>query len=472
MWPLLLGFAALGFGGYYLSRRKDRQQDEDHVALLHEMAAPLGGTVLTRGHADGWSAALWPPFEMTTRGLARLAVRRKPRFDVAVEFTRGPWRVRISEASIRRRTTGPGHTSTSYEHRIDIVTADLPPLRVTEQRDADFMGRPADPNNDPAPGDGSLLTEAPATVVQRQGHWVRAAISAPANQHLTAFTSDHAAAARMLNAQATSWLLDRQRTWPRMYTFESGLLYTTAPGRIDPFEVTATVNTMLGFLDCIPGAAPAGSTAESTPARSSTDAASARSAVEDENHLIAEPAPSTADNEDGESDGGDEEKSSVMSKLGIAGIVVASLALLLGLLGYGSVALINGVAMATGLSQDVEVRIVGESDWKSRRQTSITEKYIGEYTLDGRAHQVGVASGEVGDVIEGQLPALPIDWLGFHDTEPTTDSNWWVPYLYILAGVVCFGLLVGPIWLAQSEGQGPPSAAQGPPAGNPSMRPE
>lgn len=463
MWPLFLGFAVIGFAGHYFVSRKDRQKEDAHLAALREMAKPLNGTVLTRGQADGWSAALWRPFEMTTRGLARLAVKRNARFDVAVEFTRGPWRVRISEASIRQRATSGRHASTSYEHRIDVATADLPPLRVADRRTTDFRGRPVDPDNGPTPGDGSVLTEQPATVAQRQGHWVQAAISAPANQRLAAFTSDPAAASRMLNAQATSWLLDRQNMLPRLYTFESGLLYTTAPGRIDPFEVTETVNTMLGLLDCIPGAAPAGAATGAMPAQAN-HAASVQSQVENENHLVAEPPRSAAVP--------DEEKSSKISTLGVVGIVIASLALVVGMLGYGSVALINGVAMATGLSEDVEVRIVGESDWRSHRNSSVTERLIGEFTLDGRTHQVGVSSGEVGDVIEGQLPALPIDWLGFHDTEPMTDSNWWTPYLYILAGVVCFGLLVAPVWLALSEGKGPPSAAQGPPSPDSSMRSE
>ncbi|MCP2253028.1 hypothetical protein LY13_001772 [Prauserella aidingensis] len=463
MWPLLLGLAAIFGGGQYLASRKDRQEEKAHLDALREMATPLSGTVQTRDEAGAWSAALWPPFEMETRGARRLAVRRKPRFEVAVEFTRGPWRVRISEASIRQRSTGPSKISTSYEHRIDIVTTDLPPLRLTEQPDTDVTGRAIDPDSPFTPQDGSLVTEPPVTVAQRQGHWVQAAIASPANRYLAAFTSDHAAAARMLNTEATSCLLNRQRMFPRVYTFESGLLYTTAPGRIDPFEVTRTVNTMLGLLDCIPGAAPAGAVAGATPAQAG-DATPVHSQVENENHLIAEPAPSAAED--------DEQKSKEIPTLGIIGIVIAAIALLLGLLGYGSVAMINGVGMATGLSEEIEVHLVRESDWRSSRQGSITSKFVGEYTIDGRTHQVGVSSGEVGDVIDGNLPPLPVEWLGFHYDEPTTDTNWWEPYLYIFIGLVCYGLLAVPIWLGRSERKELAAAAQDPPSGDPSMRPE
>lgn len=256
MWPLLLGLVALGVGSSWFVRRKEGQTDKAHLAALQDLAGALNGTVLPRGQADSWSEPLSPWFRVQTRGLAKLAVRRRPRCDVAVEFTRGPWRVHISEASMRRRTTtGPTRVRTSYEHRIDIATADLPPLKVSHLQYTDFRGRPIDPHRVGALDD-SAVAEAPATVAQRQGHWVQAAIPAPANQHLAAFTADHAAAARMLNSQATSWLLDRQHAMPRILTFEAGLLYTTYPGRIDTAEVRQAVDTMLGLLDCVPASAP------------------------------------------------------------------------------------------------------------------------------------------------------------------------------------------------------------------------
>ncbi|MCR3719856.1 MULTISPECIES: hypothetical protein [Prauserella salsuginis group] len=462
MWPLLLGLAAIGFGGQYLATRKDRRKDDVHVAALREMAAPLNGAVLTRGQADGWSAALWPPFEMTTRGLRRFSVRRKPRFDVAVEFTRGPWRVRISEASIRQRSASR-HVNTHYEHRIDIVTADLPPLKVAERRDTDLMGKPLDPNSEVALLGAPIIKEPPATVAQRQDHWVQAAISAPANQHLAAFTSDHAAAARMLNAHATSWLLDRQRRQPHRYTFESGLLYTTSPGRIDPFEATETVNTMLGLLDCIPGAAPAGAVAGAVtgamPAQAD-HATTVQAQVEGENHLIAEPPPSAAEV--------DEQKSSQISTLGFIGIAIAGVALLLGLFGYGSVNLINGVATAAGLTKSVDVRVISELEWTSAQDRK-SPNAVGEYTVEGRTHQVGLGGGEVGDVIEGHFPALPIDWVGFPD-EPMTG---WGPFWSIVVGLVCFAFLVLPFILARgSSAQPQVSSAPRDPTQEPTTRPE
>ncbi|MBB3049172.1 hypothetical protein FHS23_000167 [Prauserella isguenensis] len=462
MWPLLLGLAALLLYGIRSSRRRARQEAEANLAQLHEMAKPLNGTVLTGDQAEGWSTGLWPPFERNNRGLRRFGRRSKPQFGMAVEFTRGPWRVRISQASQRSRTANRRFVTT-FEHRIDIATADLPPLKVSQRQYTDYRGRPHDPDDEAFLFGSPLVKEPPATAEQRQDHWVQAAVSAPANQHLAAFTSDPAAAARMLNGNATAWLLDRQRSMPRLLTFESGLLYATAPGRIDPFGATETVNTMLGLLDCIPGAAPAGAVAGATPAQAG-HATPVHSQVENENHLIAETPPPAAED--------DEHKSSAMSTLGFIGIAIAGLALLLGLLGYGSVAMINGVGMATGLSEEIEVHIIGESDWRAHRHSSITSKFVGEYTVDGRTHQVGVSSGEVGDVIEGNLPPLPIEWLGFHYDEPTTDTNWWEPYLYILAGVVCFGLFAVPIWLGRADRKDMAAAAQDSAPGEPSTRPE
>jgi len=99
-------------------------------------------------------------------------------------------------------------------------------LQVKQHTDVD--GRPIDPDA------GATAPRAPATVAARGGAWVETPVSAPANQHLAAFTGDHAAAARMVNAQATAWL----------------------PGRIDPAKDVETVNTLLGLLDCIPEASP------------------------------------------------------------------------------------------------------------------------------------------------------------------------------------------------------------------------
>lgn len=256
MWPLLLGLAAIIGAVYWSQWRDGRREDEAHAQALAAFAATFGGTVVTH-HPAPWSASLLPPFQRHTDGvIGLLTTVRRPRFSVAVEFQRGPWRVRISEAWMRKRTKhGRGRQRSIYEHRIDVATAELAPLKISRRWHTDFRGQPLNPDHILAKG-GKPVTEPPATVAQRQGPWAPAAVSAPANQDLAAYTCDHAAAARMLNAHSTAWLLDRLHALPPLLTFESCLLYATMPGRIDPSEVMQTVDTLLGLLDCVPASAP------------------------------------------------------------------------------------------------------------------------------------------------------------------------------------------------------------------------
>lgn len=161
---------------------------------------------------------------------------------------------------------------------------------------------------------------------------------------------------------------------------------------------------------------------------------------------------------------GDKQESSGISTLGLIGIVIAGLALLLGLLGYGSVSLINGVATAIGATESVDMRIIAETDRNPALDRESPDA-VGEYTVDGQTHQIGLGGGEVGEVIEGHFPALPVDWLRFHDEPMTMSSSFWC----IVIGLVCFGLLAVPIWLGRSGRKDMAAAAHAPPPGGSSM---
>ncbi|KID32495.1 hypothetical protein HQ32_00364 [Prauserella sp. Am3] len=399
------------------SRRGRRRQDTAHAVVLEEFAAGLGGTVHRKRQAGAWSAHLKPPFDRQLAGFRRFLTTHRPRNEYAVEFARGPWRVRISDASLERRWLPPVPDDTIHERRVEIATADIAPLVLQVKQHTDVDGRPIDPDA------GATAPPAPATVAARGGAWVETPVSAPANQHLAAFTGDHAAAARMVNAQATAWLLDRLHPMaPRIFTFESGLLYVTLPGRIDPAKDVETVNTLLGLLDCIPEASP-------TP-------------PDGQSHLITEAVPTTRP----------EEKGSSMSTLGVVGIILGMLALVVGLFGYGGVNLVNGVASAFGLGDEVAVTVTDETEWNKRNP-----HLFGEYTIDGETHSMALSSGEVGEVLDGTMPVLPVSWLGIDD-EPLTG---WDPFWLLVISAVCFGLLAVPIWLVASSSSERPAATQG-----------
>jgi hypothetical protein len=183
--------------------------------------------------AAAWSAALLPPFKSYTGGFInrRLTVR-KPRFETALDFRRGPCAVRVSEASMKRSVSNG--TSTFHEHRIEVATAPLVPMKLNRRLHTDVLGRPVKP--------GHVLA--------------RVNLPVPVDTDWVAFTSDPYRASRALAPEATAWLSEQLGSLPWSLTFENGLLYTTWPTRIQPETLLTTVDALLGLLDRIPGSAP------------------------------------------------------------------------------------------------------------------------------------------------------------------------------------------------------------------------
>jgi hypothetical protein len=252
--PLVAIFAALFGLLVWWGQRKERRKNHEHAEELAALAARLGGAVTGPAEASAWSARLAPPLKGDSQGLVnRLSTVAKPVFKTALDFRRGPWRVRVSEASMKKSVSNG--TSTFYEHRIDVATADLPPLKISRRLATDFLGRSLAANHVLAQG-GAPVREAPVTVAQRQGEWAQIMVPEPASAEFVAFTSDPHGAAGMLNPGVLEWIVQQAGHLPLMLTFEAGLLYATMPGRIDTARLLPTVDAMLGLLDRISGAAP------------------------------------------------------------------------------------------------------------------------------------------------------------------------------------------------------------------------
>jgi len=238
---------------FWWSARKDRQKTREQVDALAALVAPMGGRIAGREAGAPPSAQLVPPFEHIAYGLLnRLARVRRPRWDLAVDFQRGSWRVRVSEASMVKENAT--NRRTHHEHRIEVFTAQLPPTKICRRLHTDFLGRPLAP--DTPLTQGAAAGRAPVTVAQRQGQWLRARLPAPADHEFAVFGADLSAAARMLNPQALEHLVTHAATLPHLLTFEGGLLYATEPSRIDPGTLMPTVDVLLGLLDRIPYARP------------------------------------------------------------------------------------------------------------------------------------------------------------------------------------------------------------------------
>jgi hypothetical protein len=99
---------------------------EAQIAALIPLAQRLGGKVLGPEEAAMWTAELRKPFVNEFA----VAFRSKRQFDLSLDFQRGQWHVRVTEASVRYDTRGFG-VGWKQEHRIEIATARLAPLKVT-----------------------------------------------------------------------------------------------------------------------------------------------------------------------------------------------------------------------------------------------------------------------------------------------------------------------------------------------------
>ncbi|GHF87615.1 hypothetical protein FHX82_000848 [Amycolatopsis bartoniae] len=235
---------------FWWVRRRERREDRKHYEALAALTASIGGVVIGRDEATAWSTGLRPPFKTHVGGLINwMGTVRKPRFETALDFRRDGWQVRVSEASMRRAVSNG--TSTFYEHRIDVATAPLPPMKLHRRLHTDFRGRPVKPDSILALG-GKPVREAPVTVAQQQGQWLEVNLPLSVSTDWVAFSS--APQGAPLTPEALEWLSRNTGALPWGLTFESGLLYATWPTRIQPQTLLTTVDAMLGLLDRIPGA--------------------------------------------------------------------------------------------------------------------------------------------------------------------------------------------------------------------------
>lgn len=238
----------LHFRGH--AKRRDAQ-----IAALTPLAQRLGGKVLGPGEAAMWTAELRQPFVNEFS----IAFRSKRQFDLSLDFQRGQWHVRVTEASVRYDTRGFG-VGWKQEHRIEIATARLAPLKVRRpDKCSIYNGQPLSPGQLESEWK-SIVGHKPATV-QSDAEWLPVPLSPPMDQEFSAYGSDPAAAARELNFDALHWLIDREEGLPRWakrmtLTFESGFVYLIAYDHIYPDDLMGVVDTICGLLDRMPGARP------------------------------------------------------------------------------------------------------------------------------------------------------------------------------------------------------------------------
>ncbi|GGP68460.1 hypothetical protein [Saccharothrix coeruleofusca] len=227
--------------------RGERKEGRKHVEALSALVGGLGGRVVVgRVESRAWSAHLLPPMTADTEGFfAWLGVVRWPRFEIAVDFRRGEWPVRVSEASMKKTNGTP-----SYEHRIEVATSPLPATRICKRvypesrrtwlfKNVQVVGPAGEP---------------PLTAERDQQQWLRVVLPEALDREFTVFSTDPVTVRRMFTPQVVEWMLDRTGSpgtsaMPFALTFEAGFAYTVEHGRIAPDRLLPQVDAILGLLD-------------------------------------------------------------------------------------------------------------------------------------------------------------------------------------------------------------------------------
>lgn len=255
--PFVLIVAALLGLLFWWMWRSERKNEREHAEALAALAGTLGGRVVDPSESRAWSAELLAPMRGETDGLInRLGTVSRPRFGTALEFRRGEWSVRVGEASVKK--VAQNGTRTDYEHRIEVTTPRLPPMKISRRSHGgtNFLGRPQAPDNIDAQG-GELVREVPVTVAAEGGQWHRLAFPpGPFDAQFAVFASDPAAVADVFDPETVDYLLAQAHSLPSPLHFEAGFVFGTVPDRIGPGHTLNTVDVILGLLDRM-GVAPA-----------------------------------------------------------------------------------------------------------------------------------------------------------------------------------------------------------------------
>ncbi|MEU4739163.1 hypothetical protein AB0G02_01705 [Actinosynnema sp. NPDC023658] len=227
-------------------RHKKRKAERAHAEEVAAFASALGGRVAGPDDVRPWSAELLAPLRDETDGVInRMGVASRRRYTTAVDLRRGPWSVRVGEASVEKsRDNG---TRTAREQRIEVATAPLAPTRIGRRVHGGrtLLG----PDRTAAEG-GGLVREVPVTVAAAGGGWHRVAFPpGPFDAGFAVFTSDPAAAVRALHPRAVEHLLAVGHDLPFTLHFEAGLVFGTIPGPMEPDRTTAAVDAIVGLLD-------------------------------------------------------------------------------------------------------------------------------------------------------------------------------------------------------------------------------
>ncbi|CAL9440499.1 hypothetical protein SUDANB95_02222 [Actinosynnema sp. ALI-1.44] len=218
------------------------------IAALTPPAVELGGRVTGPDGATAWSAGLRGPMAHEVTGVPGGLFRRsRPGFDLAVDFRRGPWHVRVTEASARSAGAG---ARWDREHRIEVATTALPAVKLVRPPRYDHRGVPVPPRRREQQRSG-WVSRPPATATA----WHPLPLPDALADDFIAFGADPAAGP--FTFDGLWWILERENAlpvWARQFrlTFEEGLVYAIFPHPVYPDDLLVVVDAIVGLSTAPP----------------------------------------------------------------------------------------------------------------------------------------------------------------------------------------------------------------------------
>lgn len=226
---------------YALVRRGRKKAERARRAELSEFAASIGGTLVDEGDdTRPWSAdferAMDDEYGTLVKWLGRASGAN---FDYALDFSRNGWPVRVTEASME--LVSSVGTNTSYEMRVEVATADLVALKITQVRGG---------------GLGSRWAGEMPVSVERGDHplWMPLRLPLSISHAFVAYASDLSEAADFFSVDVVEWLLKqtKQHELPNL-CIEAGVAYCVVDGPILPQFVMRKVDAIIDLLSLVPG---------------------------------------------------------------------------------------------------------------------------------------------------------------------------------------------------------------------------
>jgi hypothetical protein len=239
----------------WLQIRNHEKARGEQILALTPLVSGLGGTVTGPEAATSWSAEVQPLLANHVDGaFNKLFQRSKVRVDLTLDFQRGPWHVRVVEASVRMAVIGGRGVRYEQEHRIEVSTVLTPPMRVIRPFQVSAQRMVEQRLN-------GWVSRRPLTAKRSQADWHPVMVLPPVAEEFYAYSTDPVGADRALNGEPLKWLQSRQDNMPMLakhmgLTFESGLVYAVLYDHIYPDDLMYVVVTIVGMLDRMPGMRP------------------------------------------------------------------------------------------------------------------------------------------------------------------------------------------------------------------------